>query len=72
MLGIRAPKAARPLPKALSVEAAQRLLDANEDDGAEPRWMRRTAMFELLYSSGLRVGELVALDRPGDDPRRAK
>ena len=60
VLGIRAPKAARPLPKALSVEAAQKLLDgAGGDDAAS---LRDRAMFELLYSSGLRVGELVALD----------
>jgi integrase/recombinase XerC len=60
VLGIRAPKAGRPLPKALSVEAAQKLLDgaAGEDTAA----LRDRAMFELLYSSGLRVGELVALD----------
>jgi integrase/recombinase XerC len=58
--GIRAPKAGRALPKALSVEAAQKLLDggAGEDTAA----LRDRAMFELLYSSGLRVGELVALD----------
>ena len=60
VLGIRAPKAKRPLPKALSVEAAQRLLDAGEN--ASPALARDQAMFELLYSSGLRVGELVALD----------
>ncbi len=59
-LGIRAPKAARPLPKALSVEAAQRLLDAEKDP--RPASIRDRAMFELLYSSGLRLGELVALD----------
>ena len=60
VLGIRAPKAARPLPKALSVEAAQRLLDGER--GGDPMAMQDAAMFELLYSSGLRVGELVALD----------
>jgi integrase/recombinase XerC len=60
VLGVRAPKAARPLPKALSVEAAQRLLDCPED--AEPLMAQDQAMFELLYSSGLRVGELVALE----------
>jgi integrase/recombinase XerC len=59
-LGIRAPKATRPLPKALSVEAAQRLLDASKTES--PSLARDQAMFELLYSSGLRVGELVALD----------
>jgi integrase/recombinase XerC len=58
-VGIRAPKAARPLPKALSVEAAQRLLD---DTPGTPQLIRDAAMFELLYSSGLRRAELVALD----------
>src|SRR5207247_10061488 len=60
VLGIRAPKAARPLPKALSVEATQRLLDAQKD--VAPLALRDRAMFELLYSSGLRLAELVALD----------
>jgi integrase/recombinase XerC len=60
VLGIRAPKAARPLPKALSVEAAQRLLDVETPRSAD--LVRDAAMFELLYSSGLRRGEVVALD----------
>jgi integrase/recombinase XerC len=60
VLGIRAPKASRPLPKALSVEATQRLLDIEKD--AAPVALRDRAMFELLYSSGLRLAELVALD----------
>jgi integrase/recombinase XerC len=60
VLGIRAPKAARPLPKALSVEATQRLLEGAP--GETPAALRDRAMFELLYSSGLRLAELVALD----------
>jgi integrase/recombinase XerC len=60
VLGIRPPKAGRPLPKALSVEATQRLLDAEAD--ASPLALRDRAMFELLYSSGLRLAELVSLD----------
>jgi integrase/recombinase XerC len=59
-LGVRAPKAGRPLPKALSVEAAQQLLEGAP--GGDAPSVRDRAMFELLYSSGLRVGELVALD----------
>jgi integrase/recombinase XerC len=59
VVGIRAPKAGRPLPKALSVEAAQQLLDEVPES---PHLMRDAAMFELLYSSGLRRAELVALD----------
>ena len=60
VIGIRAPKAGRPLPKALSVEATQRLLDTEKNDA--PSALRDRAMFELLYSSGLRLGELISLD----------
>ena len=59
VVGIRAPRAARPLPRALSVEAAQRLLD---EAPSTPELSRDAAMFELLYSSGLRRAELVALN----------
>ena len=59
-LGVRAPRAAKPLPKALSVEQAERLLEP--DGERSPAALRDRAMFELLYSSGLRLGELVALD----------
>jgi integrase/recombinase XerC len=64
VLGVRAPKAARPLPKALSVEAAQRLLEA---EAPTPQLVRDAAMFELFYSSGLRLSELIALNT--DDGR---
>ena len=88
--GIRAPRAAKPLPKALSVDHAMALLergasasggggggdagvagDANHtgsadepsisanEHGAE---LRDAAMFELFYSSGLRLAELIGLD----------
>jgi len=67
VLGIRAPKAARPLPKALSVEGAQRLLEGQREGESSPLGVQDAAMFELLYSSGLRVGELVALDL-SDEP----
>ncbi|HEX6692146.1 MAG TPA: tyrosine recombinase XerC [Burkholderiales bacterium] len=66
VLGIRAPKAARPLPKALSVESTEQLL-GNEDADDKPALIRDRAMFELLYSSGLRLGELIALN--ADDGR---
>jgi integrase/recombinase XerC len=69
VLGIRAPKAPRPLPKALSVEAAQRLLDGEEN--SSPVLIQDVAMFELLYSSGLRVGELVALEL-ADNPAQGE
>lgn len=60
VLGVRAPRAAKSLPKALSVEQAQRLLDEPAAD--DPALARDAAMFELLYSSGLRLAELVALN----------
>jgi integrase/recombinase XerC len=58
-LGLRAPKSARGLPKALSPEAAAQLLDAPAQTAPE---LRDKAMFELAYSSGLRLAELVSLD----------
>ncbi|WP_027456789.1 tyrosine recombinase XerC [Dechloromonas agitata] len=59
--GIRPPKSPRLLPKALSVDETARLLDAVED-GDPVQAARDLAMFELFYSSGLRLAELVALD----------
>ena len=67
--GVRAPKSPRHLPKALSVEQANQLLEADESNAPEgtPEGKRDQAMFELLYSSGLRLAELVAMD--ADDGR---
>jgi integrase/recombinase XerC len=58
---VRSPKAAKPLPKALGVDDAVQFADFESDDNA---WLeaRDCAMVELLYGSGLRVGELVGLD----------
>jgi integrase/recombinase XerC len=58
-LGLRAPKSPKGLPKALSPEAAGQLLDA---PAVSPAELRDKAMFELAYSSGLRLAELVSLD----------
>jgi len=61
--GVRAPKIPRSLPKALSVDQAQALLDRSQLPRAEtPIEQRDMAMFEVLYSSGLRLSELVSLD----------
>ena len=90
--GVRAPKAAKPLPKALGVDEAVQLASFKNDsasrtpdkryspidaesadrsgvseapsDGAEAAFLnlRDAAVVELLYSSGLRVGELTGLN----------
>ena len=59
---VRAPKASKPLPKALSVDDAVQLA-VYGNQVADP-WLeaRDVAMVELLYGCGLRVGELVGLD----------
>ena len=58
--GIKAPKQGKALPKALSVDEAVQLVDHALGDSAAQA--ADHAMFELLYSSGLRVSELVSLD----------
>ncbi|MCC2955163.1 tyrosine recombinase XerC [Massilia sp. IC2-477] len=60
--GVRAPRRPKTLPKALSVDDAVQLMEANAHGHPEPAELCDRAMFELLYSSGLRVSELVSLD----------
>jgi integrase/recombinase XerC len=73
--GLKAPKAARPLPKALSVDDAVALADASASPPSVPEsasvrarreapWLaaRDHCMVELLYGSGLRSAELLGLD----------
>jgi integrase/recombinase XerC len=59
---VRAPKAPKPLPKALSVDDAVQFAEFSQEE-ADP-WLeaRDAAIVELLYGGGLRVGELVGLD----------
>ncbi len=59
--GVRSPKSPRLLPKALSVDESARLLEP-VDEGDQVLALRDTAIFELFYSSGLRLAELAALD----------
>lgn len=57
-LGIRAPKAAKHLPRTLSPDEASRLLEGTAEGALATR---DKAMFELFYSSGLRLSELTGL-----------
>ena len=59
---LRAPKAARPLPKALSVEQAVALAEHRPAQGDALLLARDRAIVELLYGAGLRVAEIVGLD----------
>jgi len=58
-VGLRAPKSPRRLPKTLDVDQTTRLLDW---DSNEPLAIRDRAIMELLYSSGLRLSELLNLE----------
>ena len=61
--GLRPPKTPKALPRALSPEEAARLLETSvAGNEAAAQEVRDQAMFELFYSSGLRLAELVALD----------
>lgn len=66
LAAVRAPKIARGLPKPLSVPAAKRIADADlrADEEREP-WVlaRDAAVLALLYGSGLRIAEALALAR---------
>lgn len=53
------PKTRRSLPKVLTEEEVRRLVE--QAGGADPKAIRLRAMIELLYGSGLRVSELVAM-----------
>ena len=57
---VRAPKAGKHLPNALSPDAMQRLLDSPIDPN-DIEAIRDQAIYELLYSSGLRLAEALGL-----------
>jgi integrase/recombinase XerC len=65
--GVRAPRVAKPLPKALGVDEAMQLADHTELDDNPWLEARDAAMVELLYGCGLRVGELTGLDVVASD-----
>jgi integrase/recombinase XerC len=58
-VGVSAPRGPKRLPGTLDVDQMARLLEMPGDD---PVTVRDRAMLELLYSSGLRLAELVSLD----------
>lgn len=60
-LGVQAPYGHYPDPEILSIEQTERLLNFSAD-ATDPVAMRDQAIFELLYSSGLRLAEIIALD----------
>jgi len=61
---VRAPKRPRRLPRTLDADQMARVLEAPPPAaaGPEPLALRDLAIMELLYSSGLRLAELVSLD----------
>ncbi len=68
-MGIRPPKGPKMLPNALSVGEMAKLLDGGVGDIWE---IRDQAMFELMYSSGLRRAELIGLDLNSVDLREGE
>ena len=63
---VRAPKPEQLLPKTCDAEQIGRLLQERESD--DTLLIRDLAMFELIYSSGLRLAELVGIDLNHIDP----
>ena len=59
VIGLRAPKSAKILPQALSIEQAVKLVDISDDDVLA---IRDHAILELFYSSGLRLSEVINLN----------
>lgn len=73
---LRSPKAHRPLPEALREDEVRLLLDAaaeraaRDAEHADPVAVRDVAVLELLYATGIRVGELAGLDVDDVDAER--
>ena len=67
--GIKAPKVKRRLPATLDIDQLSSLLDVTDDN---PLSLRDLAILELLYSSGLRLAELVSINLHDLDLRSAQ
>ncbi len=57
--GVKTPKAPKKLPGVLDIQQISQLLDIQETD---PLSLRDKAIMELIYSSGLRLSEIVRLN----------
>ena len=68
VISVRAPRGPKRLPRVLSPDQAHALLEAKPDEALAKR---DHAMFELLYSSGLRLAELAGLNIDGQHSVRA-
>lgn len=66
--GVKAPRGEKHLPATLTVDQVAHLLDATGSD--DPLLIRDHAMVELIYSSGLRLAELLAAELPDMDLSR--
>jgi integrase/recombinase XerC len=66
---VRPPKVGKRIPKALSAELAIKLVTPSTADGASLETLRDEAIYELLYSSGLRLSELLDLDISAENSR---
>ncbi|MEM7434676.1 MAG: tyrosine recombinase XerC [Myxococcota bacterium] len=69
--GLRSPKVAKPLPRFLTVGQALSVVDAPpKSPSSDPRLsVRDRAILETLYATGVRVGELAAMNVSDVDPR---
>jgi len=71
--GIPMPRTPKRLPKPLAVDDCEALAEAPAPPGADgERALRDRALVEVLYGTGLRVGELASLDVRDADLRRAE
>jgi site-specific recombinase XerD len=72
-VSLRAPSGEGHLPRVLDGTELQTLLEPTEFDENEPLWRRSRddALLEILYGSGLRVGELCGLDIDSADLKRS-
>lgn len=60
-LQIDSPRSARRLPKTLSLEEVEAILDAARNSDGSDRMVRNSCLVELLYATGMRISELITL-----------